>query len=290
MVSVLPASARAAVNIFACAPEWGALAGEIGGDKVDVTVATTARQDVHHVTAKPSLLAAMRRADLVLCSGAGLESGWLPILIQKAGGPDVQPESIGWLMAADYVPVLGIPDHVDRAMGHIHPEGNPHVHLNPHNILAVAVALAERLAMMDEKNGDNYRRNLDNFRSGWQARAREWERQAAGLEGANVIVYHNGWAYLLGWLGMNAAAELEPRPGIPPTAAHLEQVLQTIKGRNIKAILVAPYERDKAANWLAERTGIPVLRLPYTVGGTDRAHDLQSLFSETVRLLSESGS
>lgn len=285
LLSAAPSPALAKVHVFACAPEWGALAEEIGGVHVEVFVATTARQDVHHVRAKPSLLAAMRKADLVVCSGAALESGWLPILLKKAGGPDVQPATAGYLMASDFVPLIGVMKEADRSMGHIHPEGNPHVHLNPNNLLLVAQVLAERLLILDPDNLEDYSGSFKRFETGWMALVSSWKEAAAGMEGAKVVVYHDAWAYLLDWLGMEKIASLEPKPGLPPTASHLEAVLQAVDGRDVRAILVAPYEDGKAADWLSGRTGIPVLRLPYTVGGSEDANDIESLFAETMEML-----
>lgn len=287
MLMASPSPALAQVNIFACEPEWAALASEIGGDLVDVTSATNAKQDVHHIRAKPSLLAAMRKADLVFCSGASLEIGWLPILIKKAGGPDVQQETIGWLMASDYVQKLGMMEHVDRSMGHIHPEGNPHVHLDPRNISIIAAVVAERLYLLDADNAQIYERNLAAFQSRWQSLMAQWEADAASLKGQKVVVYHNAWAYLLDWLGMDIIASLEPKPGVPPTASHLETVLSQVKGQRVQAILVSPYEDEDAAEWLAGKADIPVVHLPFTVGGNDAADDLAALFTETIRLLKE---
>ncbi len=285
-----PSSALAKVNVFACSPEWAALAEEIGGDLVAVTSATHAKQDVHHIRAKPSLLAAVRKADLVFCTGASLEVGWLPILIKKAGGPDVQPETIGWIMAADYVEKLDVMEHVDRSMGHIHPEGNPHVHLNPRNISVIAEVVAERLMILDNAHISTYQSNLDRFQTKWKAMIREWEVKAKSLKGQKVVVYHNAWVYLLKWLGMEVIAALEPKPGIPPTASHLETVLKNIEGQKVTAILVAPFENEDAAQWLSGQSGIPIAHMPFTVGGSDKAHDLPSLFNEMITLLMESRS
>lgn len=281
----LPSPAQATVNIFACEPEWAALAQEIGGDLVDVTAATNARQDVHHIRAKPSLLAAMRKADLVFCTGASLEIGWLPILLKKAGGPDVQLETVGSVMASDYVEKLEVMAHVDRSMGHVHPDGNPHIQLDPRNIAEVADILAERLMLIDEQNTQSYRQNLDAFQERWKALIAGWNAQATDLKGQKVVVYHNAWAYLVKWLGMDVVAALEPKPGVPPTAAHLEKVLNQVQGQKVRAILVSPYENVDAAQWLSDKAGIPVVHLPFTVGGSDKAGTLQGLFDETIRLL-----
>ncbi len=280
-----PASAK--TNVFACEPEWGALAEIIGKEHVSVSVATTAKQNVHHLRAKPSLLAKMRQADLVFCNGASLEIGWLPLLLQKAGGPKVQPGQAGHLLAAKHVKMLGVPAVVDRSMGDVHPEGNPHVLGNPHNIAAIADVLAERLATIDSTNASAYTANLAAFKAQWNSLIKQWELQGQNLKSMKVVVYHTNWTYLLDWLGIDAVASLEPKPGIPPTASHLESVLQTVKAQDVKAVLVAPFEDEKAAQWLSERTGIPVLALPFTVGGNAQAENLEALFHETLRLLQE---
>lgn len=277
--------AIAKVNVFACAPEWGALAEEIGGDNVSITVATAASQDVHFVRAKPSLLAAMRKADLVFCSGASLEQGWLPLLVRKAGDSDVQQESIGWLMASDYVEKLDVMANADRSQGHVHPEGNPHVHLDPRNIDIIAEMLAERLLLIDRENMAVYQSNLARFKEKWASLLQKWVGDASSLKGKQVVVYHNAWSYLLNWLGMDVIATLEPKPGVPPTAAHLEAVLARVDNASVQAILVAPYEDGDAAQWLSEKTGIPVVQLPFTVGGDAKATDLEMLFEQTITKL-----
>lgn len=280
-----PSSAQAKLNVFACAPEWGALATELGGDLVEVYTATKAHQDVHHIRAKPSLLAAMRKADLVFCSGASLESGWLPVLLQKAGKPSVQQHDIGWFMASDMVRKLEVMEHADRSMGHVHPEGNPHVHLNPHNILDISDYLAERLFMIDQENGSQYQSNHAAFKARWKTSLQKWETQALQLKGRNVVVYHKSWAYLTDWLGVNIVGSLEPKPGLPPTTNHLEMLLKSLKDEDVAAILVAPYENDRAAKWLSERIDVEVLYLPYTVGGSEKANSLEALFDETVSMM-----
>ncbi|QQG36156.1 MAG: zinc ABC transporter substrate-binding protein [Micavibrio aeruginosavorus] len=282
-----PVQAQAKVNIFACEPEWGALAQEIGGEAVDVYTASTAAQNVHFLRAKPGLLSAMRQADLVFCNGAALEAGWLPVLLQKAGGPDVQPGKPGHLLAADHVKKLDVPARIDRSMGDVHPDGNPHILLNPRNIGIIAEALADRLKTIDAANRQNYDNRLNSFLRRWKPLTDEWERLGASLRGMKVVVYHTNWAYLINWLALESTATLEPKPGIPPTASHLKAVLTAVEGHDVKAILVAPFENPEAAEWLAGKSGIPVIRLPYTVGGSDKAGDLEGLFSETIRLLRE---
>ena len=276
--------ARAAdpVQVFACEPEWAALAEEIGGDAVAVFAATHARQDPHYIRARPSLIAAMRRADLLICTGGGLEVGWLPVLLQKAGNPSVAVGAPGHLLAASRVELRDVPEHVDRSQGDVHPEGNPHLHLNPHNIDRVAVTLAERLQGIAPDRARHYQARLEDFRRRWDAAIGDWEKRGIQLQGLPVIVHHQAWVYLIDWLGLREVAALEPRPGIPPTAAHLERLLQRVRGEGAAAILRTPYAAPEAADWLSARTGLPVLVLPYTVGGTDGVNDLFALFEQTL--------
>lgn len=284
LLCAAPLSAQAEVNIFACEPEWAALAREIGGDKVATFAATHARQDPHHIRARPSLIAKARRADLILCSGAGLELGWLPILLQKAGA-DVQPGSAGYLMASEYVPILEKPAVVDRSMGDVHPDGNPHVHLNPHNVLLVAKELTRRLQSIDTSNAGFYSDQLQDFTSRWQQAIAAWEKQASSLKGALVVVHHKAFSYLLAWLELKQVASLEPKPGIPPTTSHLEGLLQQLKAKPADMIIRTPYESNEASEWLSEKTGTPALVLPYTIGGDAQSNDLFALFDRSINLL-----
>ncbi|MBN8530713.1 MAG: zinc ABC transporter substrate-binding protein [Alphaproteobacteria bacterium] len=276
-----------AVQVFACEPEWAALAKEIGGDKVEVFAATHAKQDPHHIRAKPSLIAAMRKAELVVCSGASLEAGWLPVLLQKAGNANAQPGTPGYLLAAEVVPVLEKPERLDRADGDIHPEGNPHVHLNPGNIALVAKELLQRLKTIDAANADAYQAGYDAFSDKWHQATERWQYSAAALKGMPVVVHHRSFTYLLAWLGMREAGSLELKPGIPPSATHLESLLQRFKERPVRVILRTPYEPEDASQWLAEKTGTPALVLPYTIGGDDQSVDLFALFDRTLALLEE---
>ncbi|PIR37164.1 MAG: zinc ABC transporter substrate-binding protein [Alphaproteobacteria bacterium CG11_big_fil_rev_8_21_14_0_20_39_49] len=284
LLCAAPLDSRAGVNIFACEPEWAALAEEIGGDKVEAFAATHAGQDPHHIRARPSLIAKARNADLIICSGAGLEVGWLPILLQKAGA-DVQPRAVGHLMASEFVPILEKPLAVDRSMGDVHPEGNPHVHLNPHNILLVADVLTKRLESIDIANAAFYRSQLEDFTSRWQKAISRWEEEAIGLKGTPVVVYHKSFSYLLDWLKLERLASLEPKPGIPPTASHLEGLLQQLKAKPAKVIIRTPYEPNDAGKWLSEKTDIPAVVLPYTIDGDTESVDLYALFERSISLL-----
>jgi zinc/manganese transport system substrate-binding protein len=275
----------AAFDVFACEPEWGALAQELGGDRVSVYVATNALQDPHHIQARPSLLARARRANLVVCTGAELEIGWLPIVLRQSGNDAVQPGKPGYFEAARYVQLLEVPARLDRAAGDVHPGGNPHIQTDPRNIGRVATALAQRLGELDPPNAAFYQTRYQDFMKRWDAAIQRWQKEAAPLKGIAVVAHHKGWAYLDQWLGIREIAELEPKPGVEPTAAHLEEVLALLKREPARMVIRSPFEDSRASEWLASRAKIPAVMLPFTVGGTDKAKDLFGLFDDTVQRL-----
>ena len=277
--------AAAALNVFACEPEWGALAKELGGDHLTVYVATNALQDPHQIQAKPSLLAQARRADLVVCTGAELEIGWLPIVLRQSGNSTVQPGKPGYFEAANYVQKLEVPTRLDRAEGDVHAAGNPHIQTDPRNIGRVATALVQRLADIDPASAAYYQARYRDFAPRWETAIKRWEQQAAPLKGVTVVVQHKGFPYLEHWLGLREVASLEPKPGVEPTSAHLTEVLEQLQREPAKMILRAAYSDDRASEWLAGRAKIPAVALPYTVGGNDKAKDLFSLFDDTVQQL-----
>ncbi len=282
---LVPFSAHAELRVFSCEPGWAALAEEIGGDLVDAYSATTALQDPHYIQARPSLIAKVRRADLVICSGAQLEIGWLPALMQKANNPDVRPGSRGYMEASNFVLRLDATGSVDRAQGDIHPLGNPHVQTNPHNVAAVADVLAKRMAELDADNASTYASRSAEFLLRWQEAIVEWELKAAPLRGKRAITHHKSWVYLERWLGIEEVGNLEAIPGLPPTATHLSKLTREFANGGADVIVRAPYQDDKPAHWLAERTGITAVVLPLSVGGTDGATDLFSLYDEIINRL-----
>jgi zinc/manganese transport system substrate-binding protein len=283
MLAAQPAAA--ALNIFACEPEWGALAKELGGDKVSVYTAAGPLQDPHRIEARPSLIARARSADLVVCSGAELETGWLPLVRTQSGNAKIQAGQPGDFEAARFVTLLDVPQVLDRAQGDVHAAGNPHIHLDPRNIAKVAVALAQRMAQLDGAEAENYRARSKSFLERWQQAVTRWEQQAAPLKGLAIVVYHKDLTYLIGWLGMREAGALEPKPGLPPTTAHLSELLGRLAKTPAHAIVRAAYNDPRAGDWLAERAKIPLVVLPFTVGGSARAQDLFGLFDDTLARL-----
>lgn len=279
--------AFAALNVFACEPEWAALATEIGGDKLKATSATTAQQDPHRIEARPSLIARARNADLVICTGMELEAGWLPILLQQSGNPKIVPGQPGFIEAGTAVPRLDIPARVDRSQGDVHASGNPHIQQDPRNIARVADVLVKRLSEIDAPNAAFYQARHKDFAVRWSTAMQRWEQQAAPLKGVAVVEHHKNMAYLLNWTGMRAVAALEPKPGVEPSAAHLSELLNQLQRQPAKMIIRAAYQDGRASQWLSERARIPAVALPFTVGGSDKAKDLFGLFDDTLQRLLE---
>jgi zinc/manganese transport system substrate-binding protein len=282
-VFALPAVA--ALNVFACEPEWAALVQEIGGDKVRVYAATTALQDPHRIEARPSLIARAREADLVVCTGAELEIGWLPLVQSQSGNSKIQTGQPGYFEAAGHVALLEKQARVDRSMGDVHPGGNPHVHLDPRNVEKVATALSMVMTRLDPHESATYGARTKSFLDRWSAATVRWEKTAAPLRNARLVVYHRNLTYLIHWLGMSEAGNLEPKPGLPPTTAHLGELLASLKQNPAKAVVRSAYNDPRAAEWLAERAGIPSVLVPFTVGGTDAAKDLFGLYEDTLARL-----
>ena len=285
LLATLALPAHAALKIFATVPEWGALASELGGDKVSVYAATGPLQDPHHVDAKPSLIARARSADLVVATGAELEIGWLPLVLQQAGNPAVQPGKPGYFEAAQYVTMLEIPTRLDRADGDVHAAGNPHIQMDPRNIARVAVALSKRLAELDPGNASTYQSRYQSFNTRWTEAITKWDKEAQPLKGTAVLVHHKAFAYLSNWLGLKEVAALEPKPGVEPTSSHLAEVLDLTQRQPVKMVIRSAYLDPRADEWIASRAKIPAVVLPFTVGGTDGAKDLFSFFEDTVQRL-----
>ncbi len=277
--------AYANLNVFACEPEWGALAGEIGGDKVSIYTATTGAQDPHQIQARPSLIAKARSADITICDGAELEIGWLPMILQQANNGKIQPNNPGAFDATSFVQLAEQPVTYDRALGDIHAAGNPHIQTDPRMMLPVAKALAARFVQLDGANAATYNARLADFTTRWNAALVKWTAMAAPLKGTPIVVQHHSWYYMEKWLGLTEVAPLEPKPGVPPSSGYLAQVLGKLQATPAKFIIRAAYEDDRPSKFVSEHAGIPALMLPFTVGGTPEAKDLFSLYDHTISLM-----
>jgi zinc/manganese transport system substrate-binding protein len=242
-------------------------------------------QDVHHVEAKPSLVARARTADLLVANGAELEAGWLPILLQESGNPRIQRGASGFFDAASTVTLVEVPTKLDRAMGDIHPLGNPHIHLDPRNVAAVARALTAKLTAVDPAGAETFAARGADFATRWSDAMARWQAKAAPLKGVPVVIMHRDQVYLVRWLGMQELAAIEPKPGVPPSAGYLGQLVTKLAATPPKMILLNAYNDPKAARWLAGRVGAPAVVLPYSVGGSPGAKDLFGLFDDTLAVL-----
>lgn len=283
IIAALPAHAD--LRVFATVPEWAALVREIGGDKVQVYAATNAFQDPHRIEAKPSLLAQARQANLVVAAGADLEIAWLPLVLRDSGNAAIQPGKPGYFEAAAQVSRLDVPSVIDRAHGDVHAAGNPHIHLDPRNVLKVGEALSVRMAELDAANASAYQAGFRNFAGKWQAAMTRWEKEAAPLRGMPVLVHHASFVYLSHWLGLKEIGTLEPKPGIEPSSGHLSGLLARQQSNPARMVLRTAYNQDGPSLWIAGKTGISAVLLPYTVGGTPEAKELFGLFDDTVQRL-----
>ncbi len=252
---------------------------------VTVQSATTGLQDPHRIEARPSLIARVRNADLLICTGMGVEIGWLPILLRDSGNAKVQPGQPGYIEAGDYVEKLEIPTRLDRADGDVHAQGNHHIQGDPRNIPLVADVLAKRLAQLDPAHETYFQARHRAFAERWSKALRQWEKQAAPLKGVAIVEHHKAWPYLSRWLALHEVAVMEPKPGLEPTIAHLASLVTILQNEPARMIVRSSYNNSRASEWLAERTKLPIVILPSTVGGNDNAKDLFSFYEDIVNRL-----
>jgi zinc/manganese transport system substrate-binding protein len=273
------------LNVFACEPEWGALATEIGGDKVSVYTATTGAQDPHQVQARPSLIAKARSADVAVCTGAELEIAWLPMIAQQSGNSKINAGGPGAFFATNAVRLLEAPARLDRAEGDIHAQGNPHIQTDPRMMVPVSKAMAQKFAQLDPANAQTYAARQADFEARWNSALAGWTARAAPLKGVAVAVQHHSWPYLENWLGLVEVTPLEPKPGVPPSSGYLAQVLQKLQATPVRMVIRAAYEDGRPSAFISEKAKIPAVTLPFTIGGTDQAKDLFSLYDDTINRL-----
>jgi len=285
LLLLLSGNVHAALNVFACEPEWAALTQQLAGDKASIYTATGPLQDPHQVQARPSLIAKARSAQLLVCTGAELEVGWLPVVLRESVNSAIQPGSSGHFEAAQHVTMLEVPTRLDRAEGDVHAAGNPHIQTDARNFLPIADALGKRLIQLDPANTAYYQQQLAAFNQQWRAAIVKWEKQAAPLKGIPVIVQHRGFPYLNNWLGLKQVAELEPKPGMEPSAAYLGSVLSELQQHPARMVLRAAYQDGRPSEWISERAHVPAVIVPYSVGGTPQSTDLFTMFDDTIHRL-----
>ena len=284
LLACASAPAFADLTVFSCEPHWTSLLSEIGGSHVTVTTATGAYNDPHFIQARPSLISSIRHANLVVCNGADLEVGWLPVLMQQGAGATVQPGQPGYFEGAASIQLLQIPARVDRAQGDLHPYGNPHIQTDPRTIGAAAADLVQRIVQLDPANAAEYQKRYTDFKTRWDAAIQKWQQEAAPLKGMKLIAYHDGWVYMTTWLGLDIVGFLEPKPGIPPSPSHLADLIAQVKSQGVQGIIYTPYEDEQAPEWLSQRAGVPKAVIADTVGA-DNDKDLFQMYDQMVNQL-----
>ncbi len=275
------------LNVLACEPEWAALTYALGDESFKIYSATTYAQDPHHIQARPSLIAKARKADILVCSGAELEVGWLPVLLRKSGNPDIQPGTPGYFMATDYVELLDKRDKVDRSEGDVHGAGNPHIHFDPERMKSVAKALSQVLIEKLPEKKSLIESNLSAFLESIDETVLELDDEVSQLKGKQLVVQHDNWVYLFEWLEIDKVAELEPKPGLPPTTSHLTSLLDVVNKDSTDLIIYSSYQDPKAAKWMSSKTGVERLELLYSVKEWDDKHALQNFYKHIVTSINQ---
>jgi zinc/manganese transport system substrate-binding protein len=272
-LALVPARAEAKLKVAATIETLGDLARQVGGDRVEVTALSRGYMDPHFVQAKPSLVLVLNRADAVLHVGLELEVGWLPPLVQQSRNPRIQqgqPGNIDASTAIDVQDVPRIPADQLRAMGDIHPLGNPHYWITPKNARAVARLLARRFTELDPPGAAAYQAGLAAFEQKLSAKEREWAAVAAPLKGVKVVTYHKSWSYVAGWLGLVELGYIEPKPGTPPSAEHTSRLVGVMRAEGAKLVIHEDFYPSSLATFIAEKGGARVVSCPSDVGATPR--------------------
>jgi zinc/manganese transport system substrate-binding protein len=271
-LSLAASVAQAKLNVVATTPDLASIAKEIGGDQIELTALAKPTEDPHFVDAKPSFIVKLNHADVVIEGGAELEIGWLPALLDQARNSKIMSGAPGHIFCAKGVPMLDVPATLDRSHGDIHAAGNPHFIIAPSNAKIVAQNIADGFALNDAKNADSYRANLKKFNDAIDTKLVEWHKALDPFKGQSVVAYHDSWPYFAKEFGLKIDLFLEPKPGIPPTPAHLADVILKMKQEGARVIIVDPYLNRKTADTVARNTGatvVDVTQFPGGVKGTE---------------------
>ena len=260
-------TSQAKLNVVATLPDFGGLAREVGGDKIDLTVLAKPTEDPHFVDARPSFVVALRNADVLIEGGAELELGWLPPLLQNARNPKIEPGKPGRVVASFGVRLMNVPTNVTRAAGDVHVLGNPHFTTDPIVAKAVAQHIAQAFSVLDASNAASYQANYKNFENTINSRLQQWGAAMLPFKGRAVVAYHDSWPYFAHRFGVSIDIFLEPKPGIPPSPSHLAEVINQIRAQNIKAVIVEPFQDRKIAEKVASATGSKVVDFAQFPGG-----------------------
>src|SRR5438309_1392339 len=279
-------SANAKLNVVATLPDFGSLAREIGGDKIDILTLAKPTEDPHFVDARPSFVVSLRSADVLIDGGAELEIGWLPPLLQNARNPKIEIGKPGRVQASQGIRLMNVPTNVTRAAGDVHALGNPHFMTDPIIAKAVAQHIAQSFAAVDPPNAGFYDGNYKKFEATVNAKLQEWGAAMLPFKGQSVVAYHDSWPYFAHRFGLNIDTFLEPKPGIPPSPSHLAEVIEKMKAQKIKAIIVEPFHDRKIAEKAASSTGAKVVEFAQYPGGLPNTDSYVKLMDVLVARLS----
>src|SRR5438874_8225335 len=279
-------AAQAKLNVVATLPDFGSLAREIGGDKIDIIVLAKATEDPHFVDARPSFVVQLRTADVLIDGGAELELGWLPPLLQNARNPKIEVGKPGRVQASQGIRLMNVPTSATRAAGDVHALGNPHFMVDPIIAKAIAQHIAQSFSALDPANAAFYDANYKKFEATINAKLQEWGAAMLPFKGQNVVAYHDSWPYFAHRFGLNIDTFLEPKPGIPPSPSHLAEVIEKMKGQKIKAIIVEPFHDRKIAEKVASATGAKVIDFAQYPGGLPGTDTYVKLIDKLVANLS----
>ncbi len=274
-LALVTATAQAKLNVVATTPDLAAIARDIGGEKIEITTLAKPTEDPHFVDAKPSFIVKLNRADVLIEGGAELEIGWLPPLLAGARNAKLAPDAPGYIRCNEGIQMLEVPATLDRSKGDIHAAGNPHFVVDPENAKIIARHIADSFCKSDAKSCDAFRANLKKFTDALEAKLAAWQKQLEPFKGQQVVAYHNSWPYFGNRFGLKIDLFLEPKPGIPPTPAHLAEVITKMKADNVHVIIVDPYLNRRTAETVARNTDatvVDVAQFPGGVKGTDAGY------------------
>jgi zinc/manganese transport system substrate-binding protein len=279
--------AQAKLNVVATLPDFGSLAREVGGDKIDIVVLAKPTEDPHFVDARPSFVVSLRNADVLIDGGAELELGWLPPLLQNARNPKIEVGKPGRVQAAQGIRLMNVPTNVTRAAGDVHALGNPHFTVDPIIAKAIAQHIAQSFAAVDPPNAAFYEANYKKFESTINEKLQYWGAMMQPFQGQHVAAYHDSWPYFAHRFGINIDIFLEPKPGIPPSPSHLTEVIGQMKSLHVKAIIVEPYHDRRVAEKVARSTDAKVVEFAQFPGGIPNTDSYASLVDKLVSKLAD---
>ena len=285
MFILMSLSLMAKLRVVTAYPYMKDITDRIGKEKVKVIALSPGNWDPHVIVPKPSLIAKVRQADLLIINGGQLEIGWIPPVLRQANNPKVMPSKKGFLDLSTFIKMIQVPDSVSRAQGDIHPAGNPHFHLDPHNIILIANAFSYKLMELDPDNVEYFNKNKEEFLNQWKTKITEWEKKLAPLTGTKYIEYHKNFDYFLERYGLIILDTIEPLPGIPPTSKHTIELIKELKNEKIAKILHDVYHSSKCTKLISQKTNVPWVVVPHDINSLNTVKDIFMLYDEIVNRL-----